>query len=68
VRCWIPTRHCLVEELCRGGANPTAPTRTGGPCAGNPDLGVREPMFHSTAAGMARYHHRDDIVALIEAT
>jgi hypothetical protein len=29
---------------------------------------VREPMFHTTAAGMARYYHRDDIVALIEAT
>jgi hypothetical protein len=36
--------------------------------AGHPDLGVREPTFHSTAAGMARYHHRDDIVALLEAS
>jgi hypothetical protein len=36
--------------------------------AGNPDLGVREPTFHSTAAGMARYHHRDDIAALLEAS
>lgn len=34
----------------------------------NVDLGTTEPMFHSTAVGMARYHHRDDIVALLEAT
>jgi hypothetical protein len=32
----------------------------------NPDLSVTEPRFHSTAAGMARYHHRPDILALLE--
>ncbi|MBO3746324.1 hypothetical protein J5X84_09640 [Streptosporangiaceae bacterium NEAU-GS5] len=31
----------------------------------NPDLGVTEPMFHGTAAGAARYHGHDDIVALL---
>lgn len=31
------------------------------------DLGVTEPRFHATAVGMARYHHRDDITALLEA-
>lgn len=31
------------------------------------DLGVTEPMFHATAIGMARYHHRDDILALLHA-
>jgi hypothetical protein len=36
--------------------------------ASNPDLSVTEPRFHSTAAGMARYHHRHDILALLEAT
>jgi hypothetical protein len=34
----------------------------------HPDLSVTEPVFHSTAAGAARYHHRDDIVALLDAT
>jgi hypothetical protein len=36
--------------------------------AGNPDLSVTEPMFHSTAAGMARYHHRHAILALLNAS
>lgn len=34
----------------------------------HPDLSVTEPVFHSTAAGAARYHHRADIVALIESS
>jgi len=34
----------------------------------HPDLTVTEPRFHSTAAGMARYHHRHDVLALLEAT
>jgi len=33
-----------------------------------PDLTVIEPVFRSTAAGAARYHHRSDILALLEAT
>lgn len=36
--------------------------------AQNPDLTVIEPVWRSTAAGAARYHHRHDIVALLEAT
>jgi hypothetical protein len=32
----------------------------------DPDLRVREPLFHSTALGMARHKERDDIVALLE--
>jgi hypothetical protein len=36
--------------------------------ASRPDLSVTEPVFHSTAAGAARYHHRADIVALLSAT
>jgi hypothetical protein len=36
--------------------------------AANPDLGVTEPVFHSTALGAARYHGRTDIEALIEST
>ncbi|TCO59727.1 ankyrin repeat domain-containing protein [Actinocrispum wychmicini] len=32
----------------------------------DPDLGVIEPRFHSTAAGAARYHRRHDILALLE--
>jgi hypothetical protein len=35
--------------------------------AESPDLSVTEPAWRSTAAGMARYHHRDDILALLEA-
>jgi hypothetical protein len=31
-----------------------------------PDLRVREPLFHSTALGMARHKEREDIVALLE--
>jgi hypothetical protein len=31
-----------------------------------PDLTVIEPVFRSTAVGMARYHHRSDILALLE--
>jgi len=33
----------------------------------SPDLSVTEPLWHSTAAGLARYHHRDQILALLEA-
>jgi hypothetical protein len=33
-----------------------------------PDLNVTEPRFRSTAAGMARYHRRHDILAVLEAT
>ena len=36
--------------------------------AEGPDLSVTEPVWRSTAAGMARYHHRHDILALLEAT
>lgn len=32
----------------------------------HPDLGVSEPVFHSTAAGMARYYQRHDLLALLE--
>lgn len=32
----------------------------------NPDLRVREPLFRTTALGAARYHGRDDVVALLE--
>jgi hypothetical protein len=35
--------------------------------AQNPDLSVTEPVWRSTAAGAARYHHRHDILALLEA-
>jgi hypothetical protein len=35
--------------------------------AEGPDLRVTEPVWRSTAAGMARYHHRHDILALLEA-
>lgn len=35
--------------------------------AQHPDLGVTEPVWRSTAAGAARYHHRHDILALLEA-
>jgi hypothetical protein len=34
--------------------------------AKDPDLRVREPCFHSTALGGARYHGQDEIVALLE--
>jgi hypothetical protein len=36
--------------------------------AEGPDLSVTEPVWRSTAAGMARYHHRHDILALLEAS
>lgn len=36
--------------------------------AESPDLRVTEPMWRGTAAGLARYHHRDDILALLEAS
>jgi hypothetical protein len=36
--------------------------------AEGPDLSVTEPLWHSTAAGAARYHHRHDILVLLEAT
>lgn len=36
--------------------------------AEGPDLGVIEPVWRSTAAGAARYHHRHEILALLEAT
>jgi len=35
--------------------------------ARGPDLTMIEPVFHSTAAGMARYHRRADVLALLEA-
>jgi hypothetical protein len=35
--------------------------------AEGPDLSVTEPVWRSTAAGMARYHHQHDILALLEA-
>jgi hypothetical protein len=35
--------------------------------AQGPDLTVTEPVWRSTAAGAARYHHRHDILALLEA-
>jgi hypothetical protein len=35
--------------------------------AEDPDLSVTEPVWRGTAAGMARYHHRHDILALLEA-
>jgi hypothetical protein len=35
--------------------------------ARDPALSVTEPVWHSTAAGMARYHERHDILALLEA-
>jgi hypothetical protein len=35
--------------------------------AQDPDLSVTEPVWRSTAAGAARYHHRHDILALLEA-
>lgn len=31
-----------------------------------PDLRVREPRFHATAVGVARYHGNDEMVALLE--
>jgi hypothetical protein len=34
--------------------------------ARRPDLSVSEPVFHSTAAGMARYHQRHDLLALLD--
>jgi hypothetical protein len=36
--------------------------------AEGPDLSVIEPVWRSTAAGAARYHHRHQILALLEAT
>lgn len=33
-----------------------------------PELSVTEPVWHSTAAGLARYHHRDQVLALLDAT
>jgi hypothetical protein len=36
--------------------------------AESPDLSVTEPVWRSTAAGLARYHHRHDILALLEAS
>ncbi len=36
--------------------------------AEDPDLSVTEPAWRATAAGMARYHHRHDILALLEAS
>ena len=36
--------------------------------AKGPDLSVTEPVWHSTAAGAARYHLRHDILALLEAS
>jgi hypothetical protein len=33
----------------------------------DPDLRVTEPVWRSTAADMARYHHQHDILALLEA-
>ncbi|WP_426513005.1 hypothetical protein ACPPVO_21560 [Dactylosporangium sp. McL0621] len=36
--------------------------------AESPDLSITEPVWHSTAAGAARYHHRPHILALLEAT
>jgi hypothetical protein len=36
--------------------------------AEGPDLSVPEPVWGSTAAGMARYHHRHHILALLETT
>jgi hypothetical protein len=35
--------------------------------AEGPDLSVTEPAWRSTAVGMARYHHRHDILALLDA-
>jgi hypothetical protein len=32
----------------------------------DPDLGVTEPLFHSTALGMARHRKKDDVIALLE--
>jgi ankyrin repeat protein len=32
----------------------------------DPDLGVTEPLFRSTALGMARHRKKDDIIALLE--
>ncbi|HKT05149.1 MAG TPA: hypothetical protein VJT31_37010 [Rugosimonospora sp.] len=32
----------------------------------DPDLSVTEPVFHGTAAGMARYHQRHDLLALFD--
>jgi hypothetical protein len=34
--------------------------------ASDADLSVTEPRFHSTATGMARYHQRHDILAILE--
>lgn len=31
-----------------------------------PDLRVTEPLFHSTALGMARYHGQSDLIALLD--
>ena len=36
--------------------------------AEGPDLSVTEPVWRATAAGMARYHHRHAILALLEAS
>ena len=44
-------RHAVVELLLAEG----------------PDLSVTEPAWRSTAAGMARYHHQHDILALLDA-
>lgn len=35
--------------------------------AEGPDLSVTEPVWHGTAAAVARYQHRHDILALLEA-
>jgi hypothetical protein len=32
----------------------------------DPDLGVTEPLFQSTALGVARHMEKDDIIALLE--